>query len=110
MNKRGLIDFFRATCIGWGILNLFFLFIIILIMWIEGIKGYYFLIHIILLTFVYLLVMIKIIRDIKLEIKSIWKLITIGFLIFVSYQNYDFAQIVINNNGRYPCSLGASCP
>jgi len=110
MTYKGWIAFFRATCISWGMFNLLFLFIFILIMWIEGALGYYFIPPIVFLTLIYSILIYKIVMDVKIEVLSIWKLIAIGFLMFVSYQNYDFAHTVIQNNGRYPCAYGANCP
>jgi len=63
-----------------------------------------------LFSMIYLIVISSIIKNIRLEPILKWKLLTIGFLSFVIYQNIDFIVTVFLNQGRYPCNLGASCP
>lgn len=109
-NIKDWISFFRSTCIGWGLLNLFMLLVAVLIMWIDGVKGYMFSILFGLFSTIYLIAVSSIIKNIRLESILIWKLLTVGFLSFVIYQNIDFIVTVFLNQGRYPCNLGASCP
>lgn len=109
-NIKDWISFFRATCISWGLLNLFMLLVAVLIMWIEGMKGYMFSVLFGLFSIIYLVAVSTIIKNIRLEPILIWKLLTIGFLSFVIYQNIDFIVTVFLNQGRYPCNLGANCP
>jgi len=79
-------------------------------MWTEGVEGYMFSVLFGLFSIIFLAVVSSIIKNIRFEPILIWKLLTIGFLGFVIYQNIDFIVTVFLNQGRYPCNLGASCP
>jgi len=110
MKFTAVIKFLKKTSIIIGVINLIVHFLTILIMWIEGIKGYYFFVFPIVFLLIYSLVIFNILRNLKSNLFDPLKLLTIGLLCWIAYINIDFIYSVLINNGYYPCELGASCP
>jgi len=110
MSLNQLVKFSRATAISIGLINIIVLGIYILVIWIEGISGYFFFPFSILFTSLYTLIILKIIRTTILSWKALWKIITMVFLTWLIYINVAFMITIIKNGVFYPCPFGANCP